>query len=33
MDELALHTPQLYAFMPRGVGVYRTHQKLRFEIH
>ena len=32
MDELVLYTTQLYAFMPRGVGVYGARQKVR-EIH
>ena len=33
MDEFVSYTTHLYAFMPRGVGIYGARQKLCFEIH
>ena len=33
MDEFTPYTTDLYAFIPRGVGVYGARQKHCFEIH
>ena len=33
MDEFTPYTTDLYAFIPRGVGVYGARQRQCFEIH
>ena len=33
MDGFTPYTTDLYAFIPRGVGVYGARQKYCFEIH